>query len=149
MNFCIDKMRRNENYSSAMKMYAKIKFDREIDVEKHYISLGGYEMTFVDDHGLNPKTSGFDFFTFTGTIDEEDPTVLHCDMYELDVDTFPRASFLEHFSGNITKINEFYIYTGEDDDPEINPVELLSLRLVNADNNDIYVYDGILGKVFD
>ena len=131
-----------------MKMYATISFDRDIDEDKHYISPGGYEMTFVDKHGLNPKTVSFDFFAYYANVDRKYPNVLHCEMEELDIDTFPEAKFLKHFNGMVSKINEFYIYTGEPDEPEINPVELLEIRLINDDGNYIHFYDGLRGQIW-
>ena len=130
-------------------MYAKIKFDREIDKDKHYISLGGYEMTFVNNLGGNPTTVSFDFFSYIGNVDMNDPTILHCEMEELDSDTFPESLFIEHFLGTISEIKDFYVYdyTSEDDEPEINPVELLELELSNG-NYKIPADKKVLGKIW-
>jgi hypothetical protein len=130
-----------------VSMYAKIKFDREIDTDKHYISPGGYEMTFVNNLGGNPTTVCFDFTTYIGNVDKKEPTILHCEMEDLDVDVFHESLFIEHFLGTISEIKEFYVYTGEDDEPEINPVELLELRLSHG-NYVIPADEKVLGKIW-
>lgn len=130
-----------------VSMYAKIKFDREIDENLHYIVPGGYEMTFVNNLGSNPTTVSFDFVSYIGNIDKKDPTILHCEMEELDDDTFPESLFIEHFLGIISEINEFYVYTGEPGEPEINPVELLELELSNG-NYKIPADKKVLGKIW-
>lgn len=131
-----------------VSMYAKIKFDREIDEGKHYIVPGGYEMTFVNNLGINLITVSFDFVSYIGNIDKKDLTILHCEMEELDDDTFPESLFIEHFLGTISEIKEFYVYTGEDDEPEINPVELLELRLSHG-NYTIPADEKVLGKIWE
>lgn len=129
-----------------MKMFAQIKLDREIDKDKHYISPGGYEMTFTTRFGQSIDVN-FDFLTYEGVIDKDDPTVLHCEMDGLDVESFPDSTFLEKLEATVTEIKEFYVYTGEDNEPEINPVELLELKLIN-DDDKIRVNKAILGKIW-
>lgn len=124
-----------------MKMYASIKFDREIDPSAHYISPGGYDMTFSG--GLQIC---FDFMDYIGEIDTQDKSVLHCEMRNLDIDSFPSSKLLEDFSGEITDINEFYIYTGEYDDLQINLAEILSLNIIN-NLGEIIANKSLLTKV--
>lgn len=127
-----------------MEMHARIRFDREIDVSKHYIDLGGFEMTFS-----NGLTVGFDFAGQESDIDLHDPTILDCEMYDLDTDCFEDSEFLKDFEGSVTAISDFYVYTGEDDDPEINPVELLQLTIINDNYKYIEVDDSLLGRIWD
>ena len=114
------------------RMYAGIRFDREIDAEKHYIIPGGYEMTFAG------KAVQFDFEDYSGTIDKVDKTVLHTEQENLDISAFPEAaSITPEDIKNLEKINEFFVYTGEDGDPEINPVELEFLSFEFVENGTV------------
>lgn len=115
-----------------------IKFDRPIDKEKHYISPGGYIFK------SSGKTYHFDFLTYEGTIDEKDPTVLHTDVYHLDEDY---SNKLDDFdSAELEEIEEFFIYTGEENDPEIKPVSVISL-IIEQGNIHTTVNKGILDKI--
>lgn len=127
-----------------MRMEATVRFDREIDPGKHYISPGGYEMSFS-----NGKTVQFDFMEYAGSICVDEPTNMLFECKSLDVDCFPDAKFLTTFAGTITDIKEFYIYTGEDDESDIYPVELISIRLLNDDDEEIKVDDSLLGNIWD
>lgn len=117
-----------------MKLEAIIKFDREIVPDKYYISPGGYEMTFS-----NGVTTRFDFMDTIGAICEYDNTQALFECSELDVDVFPESEFLKTFNGSVTKIEEVFVYTGEEDDPEINPVEVVEMRLFN-DNDEMITF---------
>ena len=114
-----------------MKLEVTIKFDREIVPDKYYISPGSCEMTF--DNGV---TTRFDFMDTIGAICEYDNTQALFECSGLDTESFPESEFLKTFNGSVTKIGEVFIYTGEDDDPEINPVELVEMRLIN-DNEEV------------
>jgi hypothetical protein len=127
-----------------MEMYALIKFDRPIEKGVHVISPGGYEMSFS-----NGKTVQFDFMDFDGDIDKEDTTVLRCHMETLDTDAFPDSEFLKTFTGSVTEIKEFFVYTGEPNDSEINPVELKSLFLYNDNNDNISIKRSLFADVFE
>ncbi len=112
----------------TFRLYASIKFDRPIDKEKHYISPGGYTMTFRD------RTFRFDFEGYEGYIDEEDKSILHFKQINPDYDVFGESDYegvlgLNEITSddlkNLTAIDEFFIYTGESDEAEINPVKFL------------------------
>lgn len=64
---------------------------------------------------------------YVGNVDKDDPTILHAEVDHLDKDYSTDLSKFN--SKKIEAIEEFYIYTGEEEDPEINPVEVLSLTL--------------------
>jgi len=92
-----------------------LKMDREIDKNKHYISPGGYE--------CNGKF--FDFNHYEGTILKDRPDCVRCDVTDYD------GTLGEDDTGTIVTprdikkgFEEFYVYTGEADEPEINPVEV-------------------------
>lgn len=103
-----------------MNQYMEIKFDRPINSRQHYISPGGYEVEL--DSGRKIQ---FDFYDYWGYVDNDDPTILHVKNRTLDVDAFPHAEDLDKVVSQISKIVECYIYTGEDGDAEIHPVEIL------------------------
>ena len=126
-----------------MHMYGLIKFDRPIVRGTHVISIGGFEMTFD-----NGKTVQFDFLSFNGHIESDDPCVLNFELGGLDVDSFPDSEFLKTFTGKVTAINEFYVYTGETGDPKINPVELKALSLYNHHSEQISIVRSLLKDVF-
>ena len=138
-----------------MHMYGLIKFDRPIIGcckrrlrryyfrGEHVISIGGFEMTFD-----NGKTVRFDFLDFNGHIESDDPSVLNFELHGLDVDAFPDSEFLKTFAGKVTAIKEFYVYTGEAEDPEINPIELKALFLYNDHSEQISIDRSLLKDVF-
>ena len=126
-----------------MHMYGLIKFDRPIIHDKHAISIGGFEMTFD-----NGKTVRFDFSEFNGHIESDDPSVLNFELIGLDVDAFPDSEFLKTFAGKVTSIKEFYVYTGEAEDHEINPIELKALFLYNCNFERISIDRSLLKDVF-
>jgi hypothetical protein len=70
-------------------------------------------------------------------------------MWTLDTGCFPDAEFLETFTGSATDIGEFFVYTGEDNEPDIYPVELISLKLYNNDDEEIKISDDLLGTIWD
>lgn len=117
-----------------MKLEITIKFDREIVPDKYYISPGSCEMTFN-----NGITTRFDFMDTVGAICEYDTTQALFECYNLDLESFPESEFLGTFNGSVTKINEVFIYTGDDEDPEINPVEVVEMRLFN-DNDEMITF---------
>lgn len=82
------------------KMTADILFDREI-TDDHHISPGGYEI--VND---NENTTQFDFQTYYGFIDNVNRKILHIEVQDLDLDSFPGAISLESLvkktSSNLT-----------------------------------------------
>lgn len=124
-----------------MRMLASIQFDREIDRNEHYISPGGYEMTFS-----NGATTAFDFLDYWGTIDNRDKTILNCEMRSLDTESFEESEFLRTFAGSVVQINEFFVYTGEYDEPEIHPVKLVSLDIFNDNGERINVGNAIINS---
>ena len=115
----------------TFRLYATIRFDRPINPDEHYISPGGYEMTF------NGKTVKFDFTDYTGYVDSDDPCLLHTeqknpDYAGLDYDEFEGlAALTSDDLHHLESIGEFFVYTGEEGDPEIVPVALESITFRN------------------
>lgn len=129
-----------------MRMYACIRFDREIDPEKHYISPGGYEVVLEDG-----AIVAFDFMDYEANVDTDDRTLLHCHMKNLDVVSFPSATVLKKYCGVVKRFEDFYIYTGEGnfiEEEEINPVELVEVSLTNNDDQFITFDEACLGDIW-
>lgn len=103
-----------------MRQFLRIRFDRPIEKDKHYISPGGFEVELGSGEVVN-----FDFFMFYGCIDKNDPTILNIEQSELDLDSFPEAKALIGHIEDVVSIRECYVYTGEWGDPAIYPVDIL------------------------
>lgn len=125
------------------RMYADILFDRDIEPDKHHISPGGYE---IIARGL--RSLSFDFMWYYGYIDETNKRVLHIEERYVDKSSFPEAAkdlikvveTIDHFS-------EFYIYTGEENEPEIYPVEISNVSFETNLDRRISIDNECLSKV--
>ena len=106
-----------------MTMYATLQMDREIDPNRHYIGIGGFEFCFRN--GVN---IGFDFNSSIANV-QKNPTTIKFECDDLDCDSFPEAALLGMLlsDSEVDRIEEFYVYTGEREEPEINPEKILSL----------------------
>lgn len=114
------------------KLYAKVRFDRNIDKDRHFISPGGYDMD------MGGKVAQFDFCDYYGAISKEDAAVLEIQHELLDAWIFPEsASITKEDVRALREVNEFFVYTGEEEDPEIHPVKLLSLSFEFEDGEVI------------
>lgn len=91
-----------------------LKMDRPIKREQHYISPGGYI--------LNGKE--FDFCRSQGCIDDRDKSKVHFYVDDID-ESYSEDITPEDVSG---EFSEFFVYTGEYDEPEINAVRVEGLK---------------------
>ncbi len=125
---------REEEVGFTFRMYSAIRFNRPISLKKDYLFPGGYEMV------MNGKTVPFDFDEYEGWVDETDRSVLHCVQRNPDYDTFPGLENVsEDDLSHVEKIEEFYVYTGEPGESDIEPVEILELGFeVIPQVGDIY-----------
>lgn len=115
-----------------MRMNAIVKFDRPIDPERHYISPGSYAFK------ANGKSYQFDFMDSTCHVNTINPSILEINVKNADYESFPDTKeFLKNLD-KITEIEEFFIFTGEDDEPEIHPVKLISCSI---EDDDKHVYE--------
>lgn len=130
--------------SKVNNMEFLIKMDRPVVKDEHYFSPGGYELSATI--GGEKRSIAFDFNTSYSTI-QDDPTIMHCIVEDLDTDSFPEAEGLtSDFLLMVDEIVEFYVYTGEHNEPELHPQELLSLSFYMTDGSRIIVSDEILKK---
>ena len=104
-------------------MNATIRMNREIDIYKDFISPGSYTII------SNDKSHTFDFYACAAEVDEKDHCVVHVVAEDPDYDAFPDAiKITKQTLSNITKIPEFFVYTGEPDNPNCaTPVELMEM----------------------
>ena len=126
-----------------MTMYATLQMDREIDPNRHYIGIGGFEFLFRN--GVNIR---FDFNSSIANV-QRDSTVIKFECDDLDCDSFPEAVLLEMLlsDSEVDRIEEFYVYTGEEKEPEINPEKILSFsfcvegRMIDIPGSIIQKYE--------
>ena len=127
-------------YVEAMISVAQM--DREIDTNKHYISPGGYEFKF------GKESVQFDFCEYAGYVDSDDKTKILFESIILDTTAFPdcKSKLTKEFCSNIDNIEEFYIYTGEYNDPEIFPIKILEISLLFSDGTKIDIKKEVINK---
>lgn len=115
------------------RMVAGLEFDRPVNLKKHYISPGGYEVE------SNGELIGFDFFESSITEAKGSPSHIEYVGRLLDTDTFPDARKLDKkfwIKGD-WKFTEFYVYVGEPDEPEIHLKGVSSITL-GFDDDSVY-----------
>ena len=126
-----------------MEMNFVLVMDREIKKDKHYISPGGYEFVFPTGEHVQ-----FDFCASYGYVNDEDEREIEFDLCDLDIDSFPEAiqliKLLEQCDTSDVNIAEFYIYTGEPDESEINPIKVKDL-MIYIDNKKYKFNDFMFG----
>lgn len=126
----------------TFRLYQSIRFNRPINKKEDYISPGGYEVTMKDKDGKE-KDVQFDFEDYEGSIDDKDPTILHCMQKNPDMNAFEDLETVtEHMLRNITKVTEWFVYTGEPDEVKDNPlipVEVIDpeFEIINDFNNNV------------
>lgn len=109
-----------------MEAYLRLKMDRPINKKLHYISPGGYEFETADG-----KTYGMDFTLSEGCIDTINSSIVEFTLKHADYETFPEIAELRNKLKDIVRIVEFYIYTGEDGEPEIRPEKILNFQIID------------------
>ena len=135
-----------------MRMLFTAEFDRAVDPEKHYLSPGGYGVTIKDHDSIL-----FDFIYHVGSVNDENDHlvdfIVSCldDNFENDED----EEYLENHIQDITGFVEFFMFTGEYDDPEINFVGIKNLTIeanlnsLDESDTDLFHTEIIVGKVED
>lgn len=117
------------------RMYATIEFDRQVRRDYHYINPGDFTMRF------GRKVYNFGFCLTETTYDSKKPNILHFEFKDPDFSAFPKLSSLKPDElGKLKEIEEFFVYTGEGDDPEIFPVRLKKLAFYDVHRDVAYDY---------
>ena len=113
-----------------VSMSFRLEMDRPIIRGSHYISPGGYAIRFYG-KGNTPRDVEFDFLDYEGTIIND--RYLDCVVSGLDIYTFPNSKELINLLGaGKYEWTEFFVYTGEDSQPDINPVRVMNIRLYDG-----------------
>lgn len=106
-------------------MLFQLKMDRKINPDIHYLSPEGYE---IEKDGVTYK---FDFCQSNGNAADDDDTVVVFDVYDFDEEYAKETNFSGEFKDPKDLLGycfkDFFVFTGEDNDAEINVVELLDL----------------------
>ncbi len=127
--------RKKENAKKAkdpvvFRMGASIRFNREIDPEKDYLSPGGYEFT------MDGRKTRFDFAEYSAYVDGKNRRILHMECKNPDYEYEDTAHITKEMLGNVTEINEFFVFTGEAGESDLEPEQLLAcyFTLIHTDD---------------
>lgn len=90
----------------AVRMYITTVFNRDVDKNNDYVSVGGYEITFKD-YG----TMRFDFDESSGSIDGNS---VSWELRNLSTDAFPESEDLQDclINDEIVGVSECFVYIG-------------------------------------
>ena len=125
---------------NGLEMAMDIRFNRKL-TKADYVVPGGYEMVF------GGRIISFDFMDYYGSIDDDDPTILHCEMEHPDFSAFEdfRNVFSEDLR-NVSEIVECYVYIGEECDPELKEIEIIAITFWPADEDSADISDDVIMK---
>lgn len=93
----------------TFRLYQSVKFDRPVDPKKHFVAPGSCEVKMLEEDGIERIVS-FDFESYEGGVDPDDPCIVHCEQKNPDFTTFKdMETITEHMLRNITEIFEWNI----------------------------------------
>ena len=125
---------------NGLEMTMDIRFNRKL-TKDDYVVPGGYEMVFGD------RSIQFDFQNYYGSINEDNPTILHCEMEHPDFSSFEEfRSVSADDLRNISEIVECYVYIGDECDPELKEVEILAITFWLAEGDSVDVGKEVISK---
>ena len=123
-----------------LEMTMDIRFNRKL-TKNDYVVPGGYEMV------LGDRNIQFDFQDYYGSINDDNPTVLHCEMEHPDFSSFEDfRSVSADDLRNISEIVECYVYIGDECDPELKEVEILAITFWLAEGDSVDVSKEVISK---
>lgn len=126
----------------TFRLYQSVRFDRPINKENDHISPGGYTLTMKDENGTE-KSISFDFEDYEGSIDKDDPCILHCEQKNPDYASFDDLnSVTEYMLRNIIRADEWFIYTEAENENPLVPVRVTDIMfeiISDATGRDIPV----------
>lgn len=114
----------------VFRLYQSVRFNRPVNKQKDFMSPGGYVLRVKDEDG-SEKTVTFDFEDYEGSVDKDNPSVIHCVQKNPDYSCYEDLNIVnEHMLRNIVSVEDWFIYTGEpedveDDEEPLKPVEVL------------------------
>ena len=125
---------------NGLEMTMDIRFNRKL-TKDDYVVPGGYEMVFGD------RSIQFDFQNYYGSINEDNPTILHCEMEHPDFSSFEEfRSVSADDLRNISEIVECYVYIGDECAPELKEVEILAITFWLAEGDSVDVGKEVISK---
>ena len=125
---------------NGLEMAMDIRFNRKL-TKADYVVPGGYEMVF------GGRIISFDFIDYYGSIDDDDPTILHCEMEHPDFSAFEEFRNVSSDDlRNISEIVECYVYIGDECDPELKEVEILAITFWLAEGDSVDVGKEVISK---
>ena len=130
----------NDTALYGLGMVMNIRFNRKL-TEKDYVIPGGYEMVFAG------KSVSFDFQESCVSINNNDPTILHCEVKHPDFSEFDE--FLSITADDLRYISEIvdcYVYIGEECEPELNVTEIISITFWPADGDPVDISKKVIKK---
>lgn len=101
-----------------MRAYVTIRFDRKLSPNGPFPSLGGFHVQ------VKSKTYGFDFNNSEISVNTEDPSYVHWELWDEDYDSFPETKNLIKQVEMISEIEEIYIDLEAWDVAEERPVPI-------------------------
>lgn len=130
----------NDTVLYGLEMAMDIRFNRKL-TKADYVVPGGYEMVF------GGRIISFDFMDYYGSIDDDDPTILHCEMEHPDFSAFEEFRNVSYEDlRNISEIVECYVYIGEECDPELKEIEIIAITFWPADEDSADISDDVIMK---
>lgn len=120
----------------TFRMYAKIKMNRPINKNNFidHVSPGGYTIK------SNGEEYAFDFMDYEGVIDNVDRSILHASARNPDYDSFPDIERITAETlRNMTEFTEFFVYTGEANESDLCPIELLECQFYIVDTEETII----------
>ena len=114
----------------TFRLYQSIRFNRPVNKDTDYISPGGYELEMEKETGER-VTVRFDFEDSESGISKEDPAIVECVQKNPDMDEFEDLlTVTDYMLGHVTKCVEWFIYTGEADESDLHPLEIIDPTFV-------------------
>lgn len=109
----------------SIEMLLRVKFKRAVDGQKDNISPGGYEMI------MNGRSVQFDFCTSHADVSQYNPAIVDFTLNDADITAFPDfANVTEDDLNNISSVTDCYVYTGEDEETDLEPVSIKKLSFL-------------------
>ena len=125
---------------NGLEMAMDIRFNRKL-TKADYVVPGGYEMVF------GGRSISFDFMDYYGSIDDDAPTILHCEMEHPDFSAFEEfRNVSSEDLRNVSEIVECYVYIGEECDPDLKEVEILAITFWLSEGYSVDVSKEVISK---
>lgn len=123
----------NDTALYGLEMAMDIRFNRKL-TKADYVVPGG-------------RIISFDFMDYYGSIDDDDPTILHCEMEHPDFSAFEEfRNVSSEDLRNVSEIVECYVYIGEECDPELKEIEIIAITFWPADEDSAGISDDVIMK---